>query len=172
MADEEGYRHGVEIAGQEDFMTVSLEKSDGVLSMVEAAMAGAGRGAEEVYIKMSSSDLSIWKKAGRMFVSPGKDSLVIMCAVPEERKGAASAKEWLGAVLAACGGKVVSQDECAATGVCEAGGGVFKTPGGKTFDKAEALGFEVTAASVEWLRGKGLFPAKVEDDEDDFIPEW
>jgi hypothetical protein len=33
----------------------------------------------------------------------------------QERTGVASAKEWLGAVLATCGGKAVSQDDCAAT---------------------------------------------------------
>ena len=31
---------------------------------------------------------------------------------------------------------------------------------------------QATAASVEWLRERGLFPAKQEYSDNDFIPEW
>lgn len=64
---------------------------------------------------------------------------------------------------------------CAAwQGLCEVSeAGTFRTPSGKTFSQAEALGFEATSASVTWLRGLGLFPLKdAEADDDDFIPEW
>ena len=59
-------------------------------------------------------------------------------------------------------------------GICEAAADthVFTTPSGKTFSQAEALGFEATSASVAYLRTLQLFPAKEDEDDDDFIPEW
>ena len=40
--------------------------------------------------------------------------------------------------------------------------------------QAEAVGFEATAASVGWLRARGLFPPKADAgaDDDDWVPEW
>ncbi len=41
--------------------------------------------------------------------------------------------------------------------------------------QAEGVGFEATAASVAWLRARGLFPPKAPDtgaDDDDWVPEW
>jgi hypothetical protein len=38
--------------------------------------------------------------------------------------------------------------------------------------QGEAVGFEATAASVAWLRSRGLFPPAAVEDDDDWVPEW
>lgn len=56
--------------------------------------------------------------------------------------------------------------------VCTSEEGLFHLPNGKSISRGEGVGFEATAASVGWLRERGLFPPPQPDDDDDFVPEW
>eukprot|EP00961_Rhodomonas_salina_P249181 3368015-Rhodomonas_salina.2 len=76
-AVEEGREQGKEIASQKDFMTISIESATGSMDLLESAMAAAN----EMLPSRADDD----KRAGKMFISHGPNTLCLICHVPEVR---------------------------------------------------------------------------------------
>ncbi len=97
---------------------------------------------------------------GKMRLSSGDKQLALMCYVPEANAAKLNATVWMKAVLEKVGGEFVEGDGLTAKGVSK-GDGQTKFPL-KEKDTCQA-------ASVNFLKEKGLFPQGDAED-DDWVP--
>lgn len=101
---------------------------------------------------------------GKMLLSAGDKQVAILCHVPKALQDATesfSMKEWVDAVVAAAGGKVVKETEEVVMAVAEGDAEKELFPL-KMRDAAQAAGFQ-------YIKSKGLIPD--DDDSDDYIPD-
>ncbi|EKX38083.1 hypothetical protein GUITHDRAFT_165323 [Guillardia theta CCMP2712] len=161
-AVKEGGKKGVELAGCADmggleFFTTQIESAEGDLELLVAAMDGANKEPDpnEEEAKGGSG------MVGKMFLSSGDKQLALLAYVPESKTDKCNASEWMKAVLASCNGEFVEGDAKLAKGKI-AGDGETRFPL-KDKDTCQA-------ASVSWLKEKGLFP-QADGDDDDWVPD-
>eukprot|EP00811_Abedinium_folium_P017276 NODE_2619_length_2178_cov_9.155534.p1 GENE.NODE_2619_length_2178_cov_9.155534~~NODE_2619_length_2178_cov_9.155534.p1 ORF type:complete len:606 (+),score=229.27 NODE_2619_length_2178_cov_9.155534:69-1886(+) len=154
----EGGKRGVEIEGAADmgglgYFCTSVDEPDGNMEMMDACMAAMNEESmpDEEERKGGSG------KIGKMIFSAGVDQLAIIAYVPEEKKDAICAIEWLKKVLELNGGEVVSgSTSLYARGIVKADQDKAKFP----LKMKEPSIME----ACSFLKQKGLFP---DDDSDD-----
>eukprot|EP00287_Rhodomonas_sp_CCMP768_P004158 CAMPEP_0196730850 /NCGR_PEP_ID=MMETSP1091-20130531/10786_1 /TAXON_ID=302021 /ORGANISM="Rhodomonas sp., Strain CCMP768" /LENGTH=341 /DNA_ID=CAMNT_0042073927 /DNA_START=77 /DNA_END=1102 /DNA_ORIENTATION=+ len=163
----EGGKKGVELAGCADmggleFFTTSIDNADGDLTLLKGAMDAANKEIDPNDEEAKGGSGMV----GKMLLSSGDKQLALMCYVPESNSAKLNASDWMKAVLETVGGEFVGGDGLSAQGVSK-GDGETKFPL-KDKDTCQA-------ASVNHLKGLGLFP-QADDEDDDWVPpddiEW
>ena len=156
----------MELAGCADmggleFFTTQIESADGDLELLKIAMDAANKEVDptEEEAKGGSGEV------GKMLLSSGNERLALRCYVPTTGKaaGKCDASEWMKGVLACIGEGTtfIEGDAVNAVGEIKADGKSNRFPL-KDKDNCQS-------ASVSWLKAKGLFPDK--DEEDDWVPD-
>mmetsp|Transcript_33971 Transcript_33971/g.85926 ORF Transcript_33971/g.85926 Transcript_33971/m.85926 type:complete len:396 (+) Transcript_33971:62-1249(+) len=162
-AVKEGGKKGVELAGCADmggleFFTTQIEAAEGDLALIQGAMDAANKEVDPKDEEAKGGSGLV----GKMLLSSGGPQLGLVCYVPKEKGDKANATEWMKAVLDACGGgEFAGGDALTAKGFIK-GDGETRFPL-KDKDTCQA-------ASVNWLKGKGLFP-QADEEEDDWVCE-
>mmetsp|Transcript_36930 Transcript_36930/g.86938 ORF Transcript_36930/g.86938 Transcript_36930/m.86938 type:complete len:358 (+) Transcript_36930:136-1209(+) len=166
-AVKEGGKKGVELAGCADmggleFFTTSIDAADGDLVLLKASMDAANKEIDPMDEEAKGGSGMV----GKMLLSSGDKQLALCCYVPEANKSKLNASDWMKAVLKEVGGDFLEGDGLNAKGV-SIGDGENKFPL-KDKDTCQA-------ASVNFLKGLGLFP-QADEEEDDWVPpddiEW
>uniref|UniRef100_A0A7S0MMF5 Uncharacterized protein n=1 Tax=Cryptomonas curvata TaxID=233186 RepID=A0A7S0MMF5_9CRYP len=161
-AIKEGGKKGVELAGCADmggleFFTTQIESAEGDLELLQAAMDAANKEVDPADEEAKGGSGEV----GKMLLSSGNAQLGLLCYVPASKLEKCNASEWMKATLSVVNGEFVSGDDKSARGVSKADGNSNRFPL-KDKDACQA-------ASVNWLKGKGLFP-QANDDDDDWVP--
>lgn len=171
-AVKEGGKMGVELIGNFDlggpeFFTTKAEAPDGDHDLLKVLMAAANKEIDPTEEEAKGGSL----KVGKMFLSAGEARLALLCHCPpgpwsEENKAAdkCNASEWMKGVLGKIPdgkGVFLEGDAYSAKGEIVAD----KTAGRFPLKDRD----ECQSSSVGWLKEKGLF--EVKDDEDDWVPD-
>merc|ERR1712070_1176560 len=99
---------------------------------------------------------------GKMLFSAGTERLAVAAYVPEDKKGEISPSEWLKKVLDMHGGELCpGATDTYAAGFVKADHNANKFP-------LKMKEPSITEA-ISYLKGKGLFPDKDDDSEDDYV---
>lgn len=158
----EGGKRGVEIEGASDmggleFFVTAVDEPNGDLALVEEsikAMSAECKPDEEERKGGAG-------KVGKMVFSSGDKQLAIVCDVPDTKRDRLKAADWMNHVCEALGGKFEKGDDALATGSVPA-----DTEKGRFPIKMKDEGI---ALSISFLKGKGLFPDKDDDSDDEFV---
>ena len=172
LSVKEGGKMGVELIGNFDlggpeFFTTKAEAPDGDHDLLKVLMAAANKEIDPTEEEAKGGSL----KVGKMFLSAGEARLALLCHCPpgpwsEENKAAdkCNASEWMKGVLGKIPdgkGVFIEGDAFFASGEIVAD----KTAGRFPLKDRD----ECQSSSVGWLKEKGLF--EIKDDEDDWVPE-
>ena len=173
-AVKEGGKMGVELIGNFDlggpeFFTTKAEAPEGDHELLQALMDAANKEVDPTEEEAKGGSA----KVGKMFLSAGPDRLALNCWVPKEDKaaGKTTAKEWMQGVLSKFpdgSWKMIQGDDFVAVGELAASKDAGRFP---LKDRDDCQSY-----SVGWLKEKGLFPEKEEDEDwqpdDDAGIEW
>eukprot|EP00291_Cryptomonas_curvata_P008212 CAMPEP_0172190846 /NCGR_PEP_ID=MMETSP1050-20130122/23347_1 /TAXON_ID=233186 /ORGANISM="Cryptomonas curvata, Strain CCAP979/52" /LENGTH=154 /DNA_ID=CAMNT_0012865779 /DNA_START=30 /DNA_END=492 /DNA_ORIENTATION=+ len=139
-----------------EFFTTQIESAEGDLALLQAAMDAANKDVDPADEEAKGGSGMV----GKMLLSSGDKQLALLCYVPAEKRDKVKASEWMAAVVASCHGEVVRGDGASASGrVVSDGKTRFSL---KDKDTCQA-------ASVNWLKERGLFP-QAQDEDDDWVP--
>ena len=162
-AVKEGGKMGVELIGNFDlggpeFFTTKAEAPEGDLELLQALMDAANKEVDPTEEEAKGGSA----KVGKMFLSAGPDRLALSCWVPKEDKaaGKTSASEWMQGVLSKFpdgSWTLIKGDDFEAIGEIVANKEAGRFP---LKDRDECQSY-----SVGWLKEKGLFPEKEEEDD-------
>jgi len=160
----EGGKRGVEIDGAADmgglqFFCTSVDEPDGDLEMIGVCMDAMNEASDPTEEERKGGSARI----GKMIFSAGVEQLAVLAYIPEALTDQISATEWLTTVIGEHGGVVSAKDSNAgrAVGTVPANQqkGVFPLK----------LKEPCISAAITYLKGKGLFPDKDDDSDDEFI---
>jgi len=170
----QGGKMGVELIGNFDlggpeFFTTKAEAPEGDHELLQALMDAANKEVDPTEEEAKGGSA----KVGKLFLSAGADNLALSCWVPKEDKaaGKTTAKEWLTGVLSKFpegSYTIIKGDDFEAVGEIKGNKEAGRFP---LKDRDDCQSY-----SVGWLKEKGLFPDKEEDEDwqpdDDAGIEW
>lgn len=161
----EGGKRGVEIEGAADmgglqFFCTTMAEPNGDVDLLyeslKAMNAKSDPGEEE---RKGGSG-----RVGKMLVSPDQDNskLALVAYCPPAKQGALKADQWMKDTVAALGGGEILFSD-ATTAKCE-----IKNDADKGLFVLKLKDSAITE-SINYLKGKGLFPDNKDDDDSDFV---
>ncbi|PNH10152.1 hypothetical protein TSOC_003166 [Tetrabaena socialis] len=164
----EGGKKGVDIVGMSDlggvkFFNIVLEEAKGDLNLIGAVLEGMNAEVDEAAEERKGGANHL----GKMLLSAGDKTVAFLCNIPKELAGsypAVKMSEWMDALVAASGGKVVTREETDEVIKVLVEGDIEKELFPlKMRDAAQNAGFA-------FLRTNGLIPDGGDSD-DDYIPD-
>jgi len=158
-----GGKRGVEIEGAADmgglgYFCTSVDEPNGDLEMCDHYMTAMNEKSDPTEEERKGGSGEI----GKMIFSAGTDQLAILAYVPESQKKDLNATEWITQVVALFQGEV-----------CPGGTGTYA----KGFVTADTnvnkfplkMKEPSITEAITFLKKKGLFPAKDDDSDDDYV---
>eukprot|EP00163_Fabomonas_tropica_P010041 TRINITY_DN20015_c0_g1_i1.p1 TRINITY_DN20015_c0_g1~~TRINITY_DN20015_c0_g1_i1.p1 ORF type:complete len:188 (+),score=89.40 TRINITY_DN20015_c0_g1_i1:36-599(+) len=164
----EGGKKGVEIEGAADmggleFFCTASETADGRTDLLKIVMENMNAVPDPTAEERRGGSAHV----GKMLLSAGVNALAIVAYVPEDKQEKVSAIDWIKAVIA---DKGVNPDEAKVEDGATAGLAFATAPLNK---EKEIFPLKMKdaaqAASIAWLREKGVFPEARDDSSSDFI---
>eukprot|EP00397_Hematodinium_sp_SG-2012_P045420 GEMP01051006.1.p1 GENE.GEMP01051006.1~~GEMP01051006.1.p1 ORF type:complete len:185 (+),score=47.84 GEMP01051006.1:33-587(+) len=158
----EGGKRGVEIEGASDmgglqFFCTSVIEPDGDIELLEECLNAMNVVCDPAEEERKGGA----GKVGKMVFSSGDDKLAIACDVPESKRDELKASDWMEAVLANFGGKMVKSSEG------QAFGEIAKDTDNNKFPlKMKDEGIQI---SINHLKKLGLFPDGNDDSDDEYV---
>lgn len=158
----EGGKRGVEIEGASDmgglqFFCTQVVEPDGDIELLEESLKAMNEKADPEAEERKGGAGNV----GKMVFSSGEERLAIVCDVPEDKREAIKAGDWMEAVLANFGGKMVKCEDGLAIGE------VVKDADNNKFPvKMKDEGIQM---SINHLKKLGLFPDKDDDSDDECV---
>jgi len=159
----EGGKRGVEIEGAADmgglqFFCTSVDEPDGDLELTRECMNAMNAKSDPTEEERKGGSGAI----GKMIFSAGATQLAVNAYVPEALKDSIDASVWLKTVLGEHGGVVA-----AGSSATNAFGTVQANQDKGLFPMK--IKEPCITAAITYLKGKGLFPDKDDDSDDEFI---
>jgi hypothetical protein len=161
----EGGKRGVEIEGAADmgglqfFCTTMQEPNGDVDLLYESLKAMNAKNDPSEEERKGGSG-----RVGKMLVSPSQDNsnLALVAYCPPAKQGVLKADQWMKDLVAALGGGEILFSD-ATTAKCE----IKNDPGKGLF--VLKLKDNAITESINYLKGKGLFPDNKDDDDSDYV---
>lgn len=161
----EGGKRGVEIEGAADmgglqFFCTTMQEPNGDVDMLYESLRAMNAKSDPSEEERKGGS----GRVGKMLVSPDQDNkkLALVAYCPPAKQGALTADQWMKDMVAALGGGEILFSD-ATTAKCEiqndADKGLFVL---KLKDAA-------ISESINYLKGKGLFPDNKDDEDSDFV---
>jgi len=165
VVKKEGGKKGAEIAGQADmggieYFTTTCETPDGDPKLVEMVVQEMNAPVDPQAEETKGGS----KHVAKCVLSASDKQLAIVCYVPKQKTDKLLATDWLKELFKSFGdyGEVVGDAEPRkAVGICKADSDKGKFP--------VKMRDEAIAASIAYLRSKGLFPEGGDDDSDEMV---
>merc|ERR1712025_745981 len=152
------------IAGQADmggieYFTTTCETPDGDPKLLEIVVQEMNAAVDPQAEETKGGS----KHVAKCVLSSSDKQLAICCYVPKAKNDKLVATEWLAELIKAlgCGEAVGESEPRKAVGVCKADAEKGKFP--------VKMRDEAIAASIAFLRSKGLFPEGDDDDSDEMV---
>eukprot|EP01084_Bolivina_argentea_P100010 179671_1 len=162
-ANKEGGKKGQDVAGAADmggleFFCTSVDTPEGDWELLQVVMDAMNTPvAPDAEERRGGAG-----HVGKMLFSSGIDKLALMAYVPEDKQAKLSAAEWMKAVVATFEGEVLT----GATAASAKGQAMLDQDKGRFPIKMKDLAIP---AAIAYLKEKGVFPDKDDDDESDMV---
>jgi len=159
----EGGKRGVEIEGAADmgglqFFCTTMDEPNGDVDLLYESLRAMNAKSDPSEEERKGGSARI----GKMIFSAGSEQLAVLAYIPEALKDSISGIDWLKQVINEHGGEVTK--ESSATLAC----GKVPTDQDKGRFPMKIKEPCITSA-ITYLKGKGLFPDKDDDSDDEFI---
>merc|ERR1711939_588276 len=159
----EGGKRGVEIEGAADmgglkYFCTSVDEPEGDMALLTSCMEAMNQKSDPTEEERKGGSGAI----GKMIFSAGATQLAVNAYVPEALKDSIDASVWLKTVLGEHGGVVA-----AGSSATNAFGTVQANQDKGLFPMK--IKEPCITAAITYLKGKGLFPDKDDDSDDEFI---